>query len=74
MLKIHSGLHAGGEPTCPALHEQTGCPLTAWHALYSPHGEGKQGFFRDSSCATTTEGRDTSSILQDAEIQHRNQL
>jgi hypothetical protein len=63
VLTIHSGLHAGGEPTCPAWHEQTGCSPTTWHSLYSPHKEGKQGFFRDSYSVTTTKGRDTSQEL-----------
>jgi len=33
VLTIHSGLHAGGEPTCPAWHEQTGCSFATWHTL-----------------------------------------
>lgn len=43
-LTRHSGRQEGGDPTCPALHEQAAAPFALTvHSLYGPHGDGEQG-------------------------------
>lgn len=43
-LTTHSGLHEGGAPIKPSIHEQTAWPLCSLHLLFGPHGDGLQGF------------------------------
>jgi len=40
---VHSGLHKGGAPKYPDMHEHTATPLTCLHWLFGPHGDGAHG-------------------------------
>lgn len=40
---VHSGLHNGGAPKYPDMHEHTATPLTCLHWLFGPQGDGAHG-------------------------------
>lgn len=42
-LIVHSGLHNGGAPKYPAMHEHTATPFICLHWLFGPHGDGAHG-------------------------------
>lgn len=42
-LIVHSGLHNGGEPMNPEMHEHAATPLTCLHWLFGPQGDGTHG-------------------------------
>lgn len=43
-LITHSGLQDGGDPMYDSMQEHTACESITRHWLYSPQGDGKQGF------------------------------
>lgn len=40
---MHSGLHKGGEPEYPEMHEHTAIPFICLHWLFGPQGDGAHG-------------------------------
>lgn len=42
-LIVHSGLHNGGAPKYPEIHEHTATPFICLHWLFGPQGDGIHG-------------------------------
>lgn len=48
-LITHSGLHNGGDPMKPWIHEHIAWSLNTLHWLLGPHGDGWHGFVIDGA-------------------------